>query len=231
MASEARPHLQYALPRPGLVYRLATWGSRGLFQAFLGMHVEGLANVPPAGPAMLLCNHESYLDPLMVGGCVLRPILFGAKEELFEGRRGCWLYPRLNCVPVRRGTADMRLFRSMAARLEAGGLVCLFPEGTRSRDGELRPAQPGSVAIALRAGAPLVPVAVYGTHEVLIQGGGLRLRRIGLAVGRPLTFAPLTASSHAAKAAVTQAGERVMIEIARLKAELAARLDGGPVRV
>jgi 1-acyl-sn-glycerol-3-phosphate acyltransferase len=172
-----------------------------------------------------MANHESYLDPLMIGRLTARPILYGAKEELFGGF-GSWLFPRLNCIPVHRGTADMALFRKVAARLEAGRLVCLFPEGTRSTDGLLRRAQPGAVAMALRSGAPIVPIGIHGTMSVIGPSRRLHPGAVGIEAGPPLHFGPLPRSSRLAKAVVEQAGERVMTEIARLRTRVRERVEG-----
>ena len=187
----------------------------------LKLRVEGYEHVPAAGPVVILANHESYFDPYLVSFVTPRPVVFMAKTELFEGLGG-WLFPRLNTMPVKRGTGDLGAFRNAAKVLREGGVLGIFPEGTRSPDGQLQAAQPGAISIALRSGVPIVPVAIAGTYDVLPRQGGLRRAPIAVAAGRPVRFCDLPPEAHRDKRVLAAVGTWVMAEIARLKAGLQA---------
>jgi 1-acyl-sn-glycerol-3-phosphate acyltransferase len=209
-------------PTPYAAYRFAVHGSRLLFGAGWAELVRGGSYIPATGPALILANHESYFDPLLVCHLTWRPIVWAAKEELFEVWHG-WLFPRLNCIPVKRGTADRALFRRAGQVLANGGLFGLFPEGTRSPDGEMQPFQAGALAIAARAGVPIVPVGIAGTFQALPRQGGVRRARIGVQAGRPLRFAPFEPHGRRGKRALEVLSRRVWEEVARLRAEIRAR--------
>lgn len=208
---------------PGWPYQVVTKGTAGLAKLFCGLQVRGLGNVPASGAAVLMANHVSYLDPLLIAGVTSRPIRFVAKDELFEGFGG-WLYPRLNTIPVKRGKPDVGAFRSAAATLDAGGLFCVFPEGTRSADGRLGAAQPGAISIAVKAGVPIVPIGLIGTWEVMPRSGRWRSARIGLAFGQPFQPAWLSAEAKRDKRLMAKVGALVMERIARLQEALREEL-------
>jgi 1-acyl-sn-glycerol-3-phosphate acyltransferase len=134
----------------------------------LGPTVEGIAHVPDRGPAILCANHLSVLDPILVPLLLDRPIVFLAKSEYFHTGPSRWLFDTLGVVPVAReggSAAQASLVRGTDV-LRAGGLLCLFPEGTRSPDGRLYRGKTGPIRLALRTGAPIVPVGLTGTRDV-----------------------------------------------------------------
>jgi 1-acyl-sn-glycerol-3-phosphate acyltransferase len=158
--------------------------------------VDGLANVPDRGPAILCANHLSLIDPVLVPLLLGRPVVFLAKSEYFHTGPSRWLFDSLGVVPVARegGTAARASLDRGTEVLRAGGLLCLFPEGTRSPDGRLYRGKTGPIRLALRTGAPIVPVGLIGTREV-IPPHTWRPR-----LGAPVTVAfgaPLTAGRQA----------------------------------
>ncbi|MCC6442792.1 MAG: 1-acyl-sn-glycerol-3-phosphate acyltransferase [Armatimonadetes bacterium] len=151
--------------------------------------VEGHERIPATGPVILVSNHLSMADPPFLGGMVRRPVRFMAKEELFRVPLLGSLVRALGTFPVRRGAADRSALRQCLAWLEAGEVVGLFPEGTRSPDGRLQKLEQGIAYIALKSKAPVVPVAIQGTEKLLAPHAKFpRPARLLIRFGPPLAF-------------------------------------------
>ncbi|HMM21329.1 MAG TPA: lysophospholipid acyltransferase family protein [Selenomonadales bacterium] len=134
--------------------------------------ITGVENIPATGGLIVASNHISLWDPPLIG-CALptsRKIHFMAKAELFSWPVFRWVITELGAFPVRRGAADRNAIRTALGLVEAGGVFGIFPEGTRSKTGELGQAAPGMAMIALKAGVPIVPTAVRGTNKVFCDG-------------------------------------------------------------
>lgn len=158
----------YAVVRVLLTPPLRLW---------FGVHASGTENVPAEGPAIITPNHKSYLDPFFVGVVTPRPVCFMAKAQLFRGPPGRVLR-RLGAFPVRRGEADAAALATARAILDAGGLVVVFPEGTRVEDARaLGSPHHGAGRLALETGAPIVP-AVITSSDHLWLGPFPRPRRV-----------------------------------------------------
>lgn len=157
-------------PRTPLIYRLVQRLARGLFRLYGGLRVRGREYLPAQGGAVLCPNHLSYLDPPAVGCVLPRHTYFMAKQELFAVPLLGPVIRALYAFPVDRGGADRAAVRRAIAVLEAGNFLTVFPEGGRSPDGALQPANTGPAMFAARAGVPLIPVAVRGTDRVLPRG-------------------------------------------------------------
>ena len=154
---------------------------------YFQVQVQGLDRVPRYGPAILAINHLSMLDPILVGAVVPRVVHFMAKEELFRYPLLGWLLRCLHAFPVRRGQADREALSRALAVLKAGGVVGIFPEGTRSADGQLLPLQGGTAFLALKSGAAVIPVAIAGTHRAMPRGAlWPRRARVQIRIGEPL---------------------------------------------
>src|SRR5262249_12451672 len=123
----------------------------------------------PAGAVLLAVNHASYLDGPLVFGVLPRPGTFFVKAEAFTGIPG-WLLPRIGQIPVRRAVPEREPLLTALATLAEGGIVGIFPEGTRGAGGEPQQVRHGIAYLALRAGCPVVPVACLGTERVLARG-------------------------------------------------------------
>jgi 1-acyl-sn-glycerol-3-phosphate acyltransferase len=140
---------------------IAGWAFR--WQARL--KVVGQQNVPSTGPVIIAANHRSMLDvPLLVIACP-RPVTFMAKRELFRGPILRWGFHVLGGFPVRRQIADVRAMDIGLAVLERGDVLGLYPEGTRSKKGEMLPFLKGAAWLALKVGAPIVPCGITGTER------------------------------------------------------------------
>jgi len=192
---------------------------RALFRAFFTLacrwEVEGRENIPPGG-VILAANHTSFVDPPLVGSAIERPVHFMAKAELFEIPGLGWIISHTNAFPVRRGAADRRALRTASDLLRQGEVLAVFPEGTRSPDGRLRPGELGIGIIALRSGAPVVPAGITGADRVLPRGVPLPLpAKLRVRFGKPLHFDEF-AGRAGDRAALEEVARRVTRAIAAL---------------
>jgi 1-acyl-sn-glycerol-3-phosphate acyltransferase len=151
-----------------------------LFSTIWRRRVSGWENIPGAGGVIIAPNHVSYADPPLVGSSMERPLHFMAKQELFEVPVLGFLIRRTNAFPVRRGKQDIGAFRAVIKLLQQGEPVLIFPEGSRSRDGQLRPARAGVGMIACLAQVPVVPVRLVNTGRLG------RLAPVRVIFGKPL---------------------------------------------
>jgi 1-acyl-sn-glycerol-3-phosphate acyltransferase len=162
-----------------------------LLHVWFRFRVTGVENVPNEGPAILAPNHKNFLDAFFVGLALRRHIRYMAKVELLKGPLA-WLFLRLGAFPVRRGEADAEALETSRAILAAGGLVVVFPEGTRVEEPDaLGSPHHGAGRLALETGAPIIPAAITGTSH-LWRGALPRLKRVQLA------FLPAVASERSA---------------------------------
>jgi len=129
-------------------------------------HLRGTANVPAAGPLLIVSNHVGAIDPVIIGGWTPRPVWFMAKAELFRGA-WVWLMRAYHAFPVIRHSPDRAALRRAFDLLKQGSAVVLFPEGHRSENARLLRAEPGAGFIARHSGAPLLPIAITGSQNVL----------------------------------------------------------------
>ena len=176
-----------APPRPNRVYRTVKAIVRGLLWLFYRVEVRGVERVPQEGPVIIAANHHSFLDPLVIGVVLPRPIAFIARGDLFRIPGLGWLLRRLYAIPVERGSGDLGAVKAAIRALRAGMAFGIFPEGRRSRSGRLEPFKTGVAAIALRTRARVLPVAIVGTREIWPPGRKPRLRgKILVHIGDPI---------------------------------------------
>lgn len=154
-------------------------------RTFNSWKIVGKENLPSSGPVVLVANHVSLWDPPVLACSIKRPVCFMAKEELFKIPVLGKIIDLLNAFPVKRGKMDRNALRLAAKCLDNGGVLGLFPEGTRSKTDELLPLQAGSALFALRSGSPLVPVGLTGTRTSfpLTWRGKIQVR-----IGKPLVY-------------------------------------------
>ena len=158
-----------AVPSRGPVgYRLAKAVLSRPLRAVYRVRVEGLDHLPDNGPVILVANHRSFMDSIFLALTTPRPIAFLAKAEYFESRLTRWLFRLTGQIPLRRGSpAGARdALAAGASVLDEGGIVGIYPEGTRSRDGKLHRGNRGPARLARTTGAPIVPVGLIGTDAV-----------------------------------------------------------------
>jgi len=141
-----------------------------LLKIFWQMEVIGTENVPERGGVIIASNHVSYLDPIVLGVATKRKLHFIAKKEVFNNIFSSIFFKNLNAFPVDRKKIDMPAFKKTISILEGGGVLGIFPEGTRSLNGELQELKLGVIKIAMKAGVPIIPVGIVGTHKIYPQG-------------------------------------------------------------
>ena len=195
--------------------------------------VEGVHRVPRKGPAILACNHVSYLDWLFLPLVVRwRHISFLAKMEYFTGTglRGRWqrfFFTATGQVPVDRSGSDASsaALRTAARLLREGKLVGIFPEGSRSRDGRLNRGRTGLARVAAETGVPVIPCATVGVFELAPPGARLpRPKKVGIRFGEPMTF-PSTDGRAATPDELRAWTDELMAEIQRLSGQEASGVD------
>lgn len=169
--------------------------------------VIGRHNIPPDGPVLIVCNHISQADPVVLGvAAVPRKSYYFAKAELFKIPFLRGYVHRMGAFPVERGGADRRALRLSREILSRGDMLLMFPEGSRFTDGRLRPGLSGAGSLALIPGVTVIPAAIWGTHRF-----GHKAR---VAFGPPLDMSDIDGGSRAARS--RQAVDRMMAAIAGL---------------
>ena len=177
------------LPNPvarNLCWRVIQIVLQFFFSVWIGVRSRGIENLP-AGGALLLINHQSMLDPLLVGLWLKRPVSFLGRENLFDIPVIGWILRNTYVMSIRREAAGTESMRKSIARLQHGFYVGLFPEGTRTTDGQLGTLKPGFIAIARRGGTPIVPVGISGGFQALPRGSYfLRPVKVRVVFGEPI---------------------------------------------
>lgn len=141
-----------------------------VFYDWMGrFEIAGTEHIPAQGAFLLASNHCSHLDPPLVGGQLMREVNFLARKTLWSSPFMSWMFDNLRCVPIDRdgGGADIAAFKALFKLIRAGEPIGVFPEGTRSVDGNLMTPKAGIGMLACKFGVPVVPARVFGTHEVL----------------------------------------------------------------
>lgn len=169
------------------------------------------------GPALIVCNHQSFLDPPLVSVAFQTPIHFLARKTLFDNRWFGGLIRRLNAIPVDQDRPDFTSLKTIIALLKKGERVLVFPEGSRSEDGQLGAAQPGVGLIIAKSGVPVLPMRLFGAYEALPRGAKRpRSVPVRLVVGDPVDFSAEAAEAEG-KERYRKLAEKAMEAIATLE--------------
>ncbi len=169
-------------------YAFLQFWARILFSVFFRIRVFGRENVPPDGGIIFASNHQSFLDPPLVGVGLNRQVHYMARKSLFGHLRlFTWLIESLNAFPVARDRGDVTAVRETLRRLKRGAAILVFPEATRTYKGEIRAFRPGLFALAGRWGVPVVPTAIEGAYESWPRTRSFPMpARVMVGFGRPL---------------------------------------------
>lgn len=180
-----------------MLYWLLKHGLLGpLVQTVFRPQVSGRENVPPEGAAIVVCNHVSFVDSVFLPLAVPRPMTFLAKSDYFTGTglKGAvvrWFMKASGQLPIDRsgGKASEASLDTGLAVLAEGKVLGIYPEGTRSPDGELYRGKTGIARMVLQAHVPVIPAAVIGTDEVMPLGARFpRVRKVRVVIGEPMDF-------------------------------------------
>lgn len=154
---------------------------------FFGLRTHNRHAVPMSGPVVILSNHQSHLDPPLVGGSTRRQLSYLARDTLFKGALGP-LIRSYDAVPVDREGTGLAGIRATLRRLKQGGAVLLFPEGTRTEDGSLQELKPGFIALVRRSKATVIPLGMDGPFDAWPRGAKFPkpFRRIAMHYGEPI---------------------------------------------
>lgn len=198
-----------------LAFTLVNHSLRRLTRLLCRVDDADLAKVPRHGPLILVANHINFLEvPLVYSHLMPRPVTGFAKAETWDNPLMAWLFDLWGAIPIRRGEVDLEALRRALSALEAGKILAVAPEGTRSGDGRLRRGRPGVVLLALRSGAPLLPLAFFGGER--FHGNLRQLRRTDfhIVVGEPFTLE--TNGVRLTRAVRQQMTDEIMYQLAAL---------------
>src|SRR5881394_2851525 len=191
--------------------------SRLVGRLFFQLRVVHRERMLQDGPVILAMNHQSYLDPPLAGITCDRAVYFLARRTLIDVPLLGRILPKLNVIPVNQEGIDRSALKALIRVLKAGNAALVFPEGSRTVDGSLQPAEPGVGLVIAKTLAPVVPMRIFGAHEALPRGGGgLHFVPITIVIGEPIFFTPVERESPATNR-YEQISQRVMDAIAALR--------------
>jgi len=189
---------------PEFMMRFLAWV---LITLFYRIRVTGLENVPSKGPAIVVCNHVSYMDPILLAGSIKRPMRFVMYYRIFQIPLLRFFFEHLQAIPIAGAMEDEQLMNEAFERVDedlaAGNIVCIFPEGGITRDGEVQRFRPGIEKIIARRAVPVLPVSLgrlWGSWFSRRKGGGIRkipgrlFARVPITVGEAVPARDVTAA-------------------------------------
>lgn len=188
-----------------LFYRWVRISARFIAVVGFGFRAEGRHHLDAEGGGILLSTHQSMLDPVLIGLVANRRLNYLARKTLFKNRIFGFLIHVLDAIEIDRERSGLAGLREMLKRLQRGEMVLLFPEGTRTPDGEIGKLMPGFIPVARRSEVPLYPIAIVGAYDCLPRGTKLPTRKpIAVVVGKPIpasVYMPLSDTELLAKVA------------------------------
>lgn len=186
------------------------------FRGLFGMRIVGRENLITEGAVLVASNHQSYLDPPLIGNLYQTEMVYLARKTLFKGFFR-WLYNQWNAIPVDQDRPDIASLKTIIRKLKEGNRVLVFPEGSRTLDGSIGEAAPGIGLIAVKSGAVIQPVRIRGAREALPRGSGrIRLSRISVHVGPAIRLSPEELAKIKEKTGYEKVAKRIMASIEAL---------------
>ena len=194
------------------LYRAGNFLGRFCFRAFGRLEVAGAECVPHFGPLIVVSNHLSLNDPPLLVAAIPRPLFFIGKKELFGNPIARFFMRSFHVSPFNRSAAGIDAMRALMQNLERDRAVVIFPEGTRSPDHTMQKAMLGVVYLAMKSQAPILPVAVTGTHTFPMWRIPFPFRRIKASIGPPFTLPVI--EGKPSRAVMSSMLDMVMVRIA-----------------
>jgi 1-acyl-sn-glycerol-3-phosphate acyltransferase len=180
-----------AIPRESIPFKVAQAICRVFTSVYFDLKVSGIAHVPRTGGVLLVSNHQSFLDPILLGVRLPRSLSYMARSELFEVNPVfTWLIRSLGAFPVRQTGSAAGAIKEAVERLQEGWALNIYPEGSRTETGEIGPMEKGVALVIRKAKVPVVPVAIDGSYEAWRKGTTIfRPHPIRLLFGPPMDLA------------------------------------------
>ncbi|TVQ55281.1 MAG: 1-acyl-sn-glycerol-3-phosphate acyltransferase [Phycisphaerales bacterium] len=198
-----------------------------LLKVFYRIRLIGKEHIPETGPAIFIANHQSFLDPCIVGVLTMdRPFSSLARASLFRNPFFAWVIRQLGAVPIKQGRGDAGALRTALGELEAGRTVLLYPEGSRTPDGRVHEFQRGVLLLIKKAKAPIIPIALEGAHDVWPIGRSMPRLTGRLAVKADEPIDPETLMREHGDAPMEFLRSRIDQMRAKLRDELRQRTGG-----
>lgn len=195
-----------------IFYNLAKILAKTLFR----MRVVHPERMIETGPLILAVNHSSYFDPPLAGICSKRAVYYLARKSLLKWPFFGPLFPDMNVIPVERDGNDMSALREVIKKVKEGNGIVLFPEGTRSKDGNLQNAKAGIGLVIAKTRAPVVPMRIFGAYEAFPKGTKrMRFTKITVVIGEPIYFTKDELSDNS-RETYQRLSDRVMEGISKL---------------
>ena len=196
------------------VYHGGRFLTRVLLFLFTRWRLTGKENIPGQGPLLIVVNHLNLADPPIIGVSVNRKAIFMAKEELFRSRFTGYIVRNFGAFPIRRGGLNKEALRKAEQLLAQGMALIMFPEGQRSKGTQLESAFSGSMLLAVRSGAPILPIGIAGTEK--IKGFAWLFRRPQITVNIGYPFYLPSVNSKLSRVELAEFTHSVMEHIAEL---------------
>ncbi len=173
-----------------MLYELVVPAGRLWFRIFFKLRVIGVENVPRHGPALICCNHCSYMDPMLAVTALPRKAYSLSRKEIYQKPLLGLLVRHLGAIRLdRESLADKEAVQAVLGVMDHGDLCIIYPEGTRSSNGLLQAPHNGAAFLAVKSGAPVIPMAIIGSYECWPRQRKLaRMGKITVRIGAPVTY-------------------------------------------
>ncbi len=202
-------------------YKTLSWLYLHIFHFYRAYNIE---NIPSKGGFIAAANHASFLDPPLVGVATFRRVFrYMARDTLFKLPVWGWMLLNMGAIPLKRGAVDRNAWENVIKCLKDGWIVAMFPEGTRTPDGEIKPGRAGTGMMAYRAKCGVIPVYIHNSFQAWPRGRALPriFTAVKIVYGKPVTFEEQFAKEES-KEVYQEITDRIMIEIKKLRDDFAA---------